>query len=450
MQVEKPRARSMPRSCWRSSRSAASAWSRSRPGCKKPSPRAWTSSGASCGDLDYRTIRSARGAGPGRSRAAGIWSRRTATASERKPPSAARRALSRRAARRSSCCRSRSAARARCTPGSTTTARRLRPPVAGHPHRAGLGGCAGGGVARAPQRHRARRLQRAAAWLTSLRPARSRSSRSARAGSRHRAGGRRPLLQLHHVHRSERRSGAVRLAGSRLCRAGCGARLCRARRLAGGRGAGCPQGHVFTRNSVSFHAADRRCTASCRASARSSCSSSAARRSRPMSRPRAPRRLSRRLNSSSGRAEASRLREEAEELQQQRHDRQLDQVRLSEQSRTRTHRHSQIVQELEEIDAEVERETAQQQQASDAARRAAKPKPRSCAQRAGGRARGALQRPRASSIAGARPLQAAQRRFQEAQLQRARHCATRSATWRTISRALVEKRERVRRCIAMR
>ena len=203
----------------------------------------------------------------------------------------------------------------------------------------------------------------------------------------------------------------------------------------------CPQGHVFTRNSVSFHAADSEVHGI-------------------LSRQREIEQLQQRrqaleaeVETARGaaavaaaeleqrRTEALRLREEAEELQQQKHDRQLDHVRLSEQSERARHRHSQIVQELEELDAEVERETAQQQQASD---RIAELKAQAddLAQR--------LETARQAHFTASRALdgrreavQAAQRRFQEASFSE-RVIAQKIGDLETNIQALVEKRERVR------
>ena len=127
----------------------------------------------------------------------------------------------------------------------------------------------------------------------------------------------------------------------------------------------CPQGHVFTRNSVSFHAADSEVHGI-------------------LSRQREIEQLrDRRVELETDvdaaragaaaalaeleqcRAEALRLREDTEQLQQQRHDQQLDHVRLSQQAERARHRHSQIVQELDELGVEVESETAQQVSAAD-------------------------------------------------------------------------------------
>jgi chromosome segregation protein len=128
----------------------------------------------------------------------------------------------------------------------------------------------------------------------------------------------------------------------------------------------CPQGHVFTRNSASFHAADsevhgilarqreieelrRRQTSLEQESARLRSEASQAHEE-----------LQRR------REEALELRGEAEDLQQQCHDLQLDHVRLSEQAERASQRSTQIERELEEIHIELEREQAQRDGAAEA------------------------------------------------------------------------------------
>ena len=78
-----------------------------------------------------------------------------------------------------------------------------------------------------------------------------------RAAGRHPAAARSLLSRLHHVHRCRRGRGADRLARTRLRGGG---RRCRLRPARASSPPGdvlvCPQGHVFTRSSVSFHAAD--------------------------------------------------------------------------------------------------------------------------------------------------------------------------------------------------
>jgi chromosome segregation protein len=121
----------------------------------------------------------------------------------------------------------------------------------------------------------------------------------------------------------------------------------------------CPQGHVFTRNSASFHAADSEVHGI-------------------LARQREIEELRRKhaqLEQETGRLrtradeartilqqrrdEALALRNESEELQQQCHDLQLDHVRLSEQAERALARASQIARELEEIHLDLERESTQ-------------------------------------------------------------------------------------------
>ena len=125
----------------------------------------------------------------------------------------------------------------------------------------------------------------------------------------------------------------------------------------------CPQGHVFTRNSVSFHAADSEVHGI-------------------LSRQREIEQLGERyagleaevgaVRSRAGaalaalesrRSETLGLREEANRLQQERHDLELDQVRLSEQTERSRHRREQIAKELEEIGADSAVEETQQRSA---------------------------------------------------------------------------------------
>ena len=127
----------------------------------------------------------------------------------------------------------------------------------------------------------------------------------------------------------------------------------------------CPQGHVFTRNSVNFHASDSEVHGI-------------------LSRQREIEQLRERQVHLHVEVEAERsrvaiaqseleqrrarvlaLREEAEQLQQQRHDRELDHVRLSEEAERGRLRHKQITQELEEIAAESEHEAQQQRSAQE-------------------------------------------------------------------------------------
>jgi chromosome segregation protein len=131
----------------------------------------------------------------------------------------------------------------------------------------------------------------------------------------------------------------------------------------------CPQGHVFTRNSASFHAAD------------SEVHGILARqreieelhRNQVMLEQDADRLRAHATQAQEDlqqrRDEALDLRGQAEELQQQCHDLQLDHVRLSEQADRALQRASQVERELEEIHLELERERAQRDSAQGARER---------------------------------------------------------------------------------
>jgi len=125
----------------------------------------------------------------------------------------------------------------------------------------------------------------------------------------------------------------------------------------------CPQGHVFTRNSVSFHAADseihgilsrqreiealehgRRDLEQRTGNARSAV-------------------LEAQAELEHARQALQRLRQETEHVQQQRHDLQIDQVRLSQQADRIAHRRTQITAETGEIEGEHEREMEVQERA---------------------------------------------------------------------------------------
>ena len=121
----------------------------------------------------------------------------------------------------------------------------------------------------------------------------------------------------------------------------------------------CPQGHVFTRNSASFHAADSEVHGILA-------------RQREIEELRRKHEVleqeANRLRAGATQAqedlqqrrdEALELREQAEELQQLCHDLQLDHVRLSEQAERALQRSSQLERELEEIHLELERERTQ-------------------------------------------------------------------------------------------
>jgi chromosome segregation protein len=131
----------------------------------------------------------------------------------------------------------------------------------------------------------------------------------------------------------------------------------------------CPQGHVFTRNSASFHAADSEVHGIL---ARQREIEELRRKHAVLDRE------ATRLRASATRAqeelqqrrdEGLNLREQAEDLQQQCHDLQLDHVRLSEQAERALQRGSQIERELEEIHLEVEREQTQRDAAIEAQER---------------------------------------------------------------------------------
>jgi chromosome segregation protein len=203
----------------------------------------------------------------------------------------------------------------------------------------------------------------------------------------------------------------------------------------------CPQGHVFTRNSVSFHAADSEVHGI-------------------LSRQREIEQLQERsdlmqadLEAARVRAQAAQsafeqrralaleLREQAEELQQQRHHRQLDHVRLSQQAERARHRHAQIAQELAELEAESEREAAQARSARE----------RLVELQAESEALGAqVEAARAADQAASRALenrrnevQSAQRRFQEASFNE-RVFSQKINDIDASLKALVEKLEKVR------
>jgi len=125
----------------------------------------------------------------------------------------------------------------------------------------------------------------------------------------------------------------------------------------------CPQGHVFTRNSVSFHAAD------------SEIHGILSRQREIEELERSRQELEQRTGTARSavleaqaelehaRQSLQRLRQELEILQQQRHDLQIDQVRLSQQAERIGHRRTQISAEMTEIDGEHERETDVQERA---------------------------------------------------------------------------------------
>jgi chromosome segregation protein len=125
----------------------------------------------------------------------------------------------------------------------------------------------------------------------------------------------------------------------------------------------CPQGHVFTRTSVSFHAADseihgiltrQREIEALEGRRQGLALDLAARRSRM---------VETQAELEHARLELSRLRQDAEAAQQQRHDLELDHVRLTQQAERVAHRRGQIEAELTEIEQEHQRETAVQERA---------------------------------------------------------------------------------------
>jgi chromosome segregation protein len=133
--------------------------------------------------------------------------------------------------------------------------------------------------------------------------------------------------------------------------------------LAAGEVLVCPQGHVFTRNSVNFHAADseihgilsrQREIEDLERRRQGLQMNLAATRSRM---------VETQAELEHGRAELQKLRQDAEAAQQQRHDLQLDQVRVSQQAERVAHRRSQIETELAEIAVEHQRETGVQERA---------------------------------------------------------------------------------------
>jgi chromosome segregation protein len=134
-------------------------------------------------------------------------------------------------------------------------------------------------------------------------------------------------------------------------------------RLAPGHLLVCPQGHVFTRNSVSFHAADSEIHGIL---SRQREIEELARRRQPLEHALAAARsgvVETQAELEHARIELQRLRQEAESAQQQRHDLQLDHVRLSQQAERIEHRRAQIEAELEEIASEEARETQVQERA---------------------------------------------------------------------------------------
>ena len=118
----------------------------------------------------------------------------------------------------------------------------------------------------------------------------------------------------------------------------------------------CPQGHVFTCNSASFHAADseihgilsRQREIEVLEQAREGLERNIAdARSRV---------VEAQAEFEHGRAELQKLRQDAESAQQDKHDLELDQVKLAQQAERVAHRRAQLTAELEEIQTETQRE----------------------------------------------------------------------------------------------
>ena len=126
----------------------------------------------------------------------------------------------------------------------------------------------------------------------------------------------------------------------------------------------CPQGHVFTRDSVSYHAADSEVHGILSRQREIE----ELRTQHAVLETRADE-LREQANQAQAalhdqRDQAMRLREHADDLQRQRHDVQLDHVRLSEQAERAQHRRGQIAHDLGEIEAELEEQTNQRRSAS--------------------------------------------------------------------------------------
>jgi len=126
----------------------------------------------------------------------------------------------------------------------------------------------------------------------------------------------------------------------------------------------CPQGHVFTRSSVSFHAADseihgilsrQREIEELKARREDLEQAQAAARSEV---------VEAQAELDHARLELQKLRQEADAAQQRRHDLELDQVRLSEQMERIVHRRSQLADEVQEVAGQIEREAAARTRAS--------------------------------------------------------------------------------------
>ncbi|MEO8627197.1 MAG: chromosome segregation protein SMC [Betaproteobacteria bacterium] len=126
----------------------------------------------------------------------------------------------------------------------------------------------------------------------------------------------------------------------------------------------CPQGHVFTRDSVSYHAADSEVHGIL--SRQREIEELRAQHTQLEARADALREQANLAQAAlhDQREQAMHLREHADDIQRQRHDVQLDHVRLSEQAERAQHRRGQIAQDLAEIEAELEDQTNQRRSAS--------------------------------------------------------------------------------------
>jgi chromosome segregation protein len=118
----------------------------------------------------------------------------------------------------------------------------------------------------------------------------------------------------------------------------------------------CPQGHVFTSNSASFHAADSEIHGILSRQREIEVlerSREALERNVAYARSRV---VEAQAEFDHSRAELQKLRQEAELAQQQKHDLELDQVRLAQQAERVAHRRAQLATELAEIQSETQRE----------------------------------------------------------------------------------------------
>ena len=181
-------------------------------------------------------------------------------------------------------------------------------------------------------------LERAKNWLQHPPPGRSHSSSSRRIRPR-RCRGTAQADCVHHLDRSWRARGVERRLERVYVAARCGRGFAQTHELAAGELLVCPQGYVFTRNSVSFHAVDSEIHGIL-----------SRQREIELERARhgwssAPRRRARRWVEAQAELEHARqsfqrLRQESETVQQQRHDLQIEQLRLSQLAERVGHRHA--------------------------------------------------------------------------------------------------------------